>query len=176
MENRIWTIGHSTRSIEEFVSLLKGQEITLLVDVRRFPGSRKWPHFNKENLEKLLKESGIEYKHIEALGGRRKADPDSKNIAWRNESFRAYSDYTETETFTAALDELKGHALKKNTAIMCSEAVWWRCHRSIISDYLSVQGWKVLHILSDKKVQLHPYTAAANIIDGQLSYKGIFGE
>lgn len=176
MEKRIWTIGHSTRSIEEFISLLRGQEIELLVDVRRFPGSKKCPHFNKEDLEKLLKESAIGYKHIEALGGRRKGDPNSKNIAWRNESFRAYSDYAETASFTTALKELKEDALRNKIAIMCSEAVWWRCHRSIISDHLSVEGWKVLHILSEKKRQLHPYTSAANIVDGHLNYRGIFGE
>ncbi len=176
MEKTIWTIGHSTRTFEEFFSLLSGQRIHLLVDVRRFPGSRKWPHFAQENLQKLLKERDIEYLHMEALGGRRKINPESENVAWRNSSFRAYADYSESPAFHQALHDLMEHATTKNVAYMCSEAVWWRCHRSIISDYLAVKGWEVLHILSETKPQKHPYTSAANVKDGSLSYKGIFGE
>lgn len=175
MNKTIWTIGHSNRSAEEFISLLKDQDIALLVDVRRFPGSRKWPHFNKEKLEALLKGEQIAYKHKEDLGGRRKPNPDSKNIAWQNASFRAYADYTETDAFQAALQELMEFAARQRTAIMCSEAVWWRCHRGLIADYLKVKGWAVNHMLSLGKVQEHPYTAAAIVVDGKLSYQGVFG-
>lgn len=175
MKNAIWTIGHSTRTFEDFYALLENHQISMLVDVRRFPGSRKWPHFTKENLRRLLEEKGVDYAHMEDLGGRRKGDPDSLNLAWRNASFRAYADYTETGPFRQALQDLMTVAEHRNTAIMCSEAVWWRCHRSIISDYLTINGWEVMHILSDKKAQKHPYTAAAMIVNGKLSYKGIFG-
>lgn len=113
--------------------------------------------------------------HMEDLGGRRKIDPASENTAWRNPSFRAYADYAETRIFQEALAHLVDEAKNSKTAMMCSEAVWWRCHRSIISDYLSVMGWEVLHILSDTKVSRHTYTSAANIIDGNLNYKGILG-
>jgi len=174
MEECIWTIGHSNREADEFLQLLKHYEIELLIDIRRFPGSRKWPHFNREALEQLLESSRISYEHMQALGGRRKPDPDSKNIAWKNASFRAYADYTETEEYQSALLDLKRKATEKKCAIMCSEAVWWRCHRAIISDTLAIQGWKVYHILSTQKAQLHPYTSAANVKDGHLSYTGLF--
>lgn len=175
MDKTIWTIGHSTRTFEAFYELLHSQRITLLIDVRRFPGSRKWPHFAKENLCQLLEGKGIAYKHMEDLGGRRKIDPASENTAWRNPSFRAYADYTETQAFQQALNNLMAEASKSKTAIMCSEAVWWRCHRSIISDCLTVMGWEVLHILSNTKVSRHTYTSAANVRDGSLNYKGILG-
>ncbi len=169
----IWTIGHSTRSIEEFVTALKSFEITSLIDVRSFPGSRRYPHFNQENLAKSLAEEGIEYTHLLALGGRRRARPDSLNIVWRNEGFRGYADYMETPEFRAGIDELLKHAAAARTAIMCSEAVWWRCHRSLISDYLKVMEVDVIHILSERKSEPHPFTSAARIVDGRLSYRGV---
>lgn len=171
----IWTIGHSNRDIVEFMLLLKENAIKSLVDVRRFPGSRKWPSYNQENLVGILKEGDIDYMHMIELGGRRKPVAESKNVAWRNESFRAYADYTETSTFQKALQQLTNLAKDTNVVIMCSEAVWWRCHRSIISDFLKAAGWKVLHILAAKKVQEHPYTSAVMVVDGEISYKGLLG-
>jgi uncharacterized protein (DUF488 family) len=169
----IWTIGHSTRSLEEFLGLLKNNAIQCLVDVRHFPGSRRWPHFNKPQLSQALAEAGIEYEHLVCLGGRRPTNAQSHNTAWRNTSFRGYADYMETEPFRRGVDQLLVMARERRTAIMCSEAVWWRCHRSMIADYLKANGGKVHHILSSTSIQEHPYTSAARIVDGQLSYRGI---
>lgn len=166
----IWTIGHSTRTFEDFVEMLRAHKIEKLVDVRHYPGSRKFPQFNKDNLEEALPKCNIEYEHIVDLGGRRKVDPESKNDAWRLASFRGYADYMETEQFKEALEKLKILASEKNTAIMCAEAVWWSCHRSMISDILKAEGWKVLHIMSEKSANEHPYTAPAKIVDGKLNY------
>src|SRR3954469_20200352 len=169
----IWTIGHSTRSLEEFIAALKAFEISKLIDVRSFPGSRRYPHFNKENLEKSLAEQGIEYRHLITLGGRRRPRPDSQNIVWRNEGFRGYADYMETPEFRDGIDELLKHAAAARTSILCSAAVWWRCHRSLISDYLKVMQLDVIHILSERKSESHPFTSAARIVDGRLSYRGV---
>lgn len=169
----IWTIGHSTLSIEDFVERLKSFEIQLLVDVRSFPGSRRYPHFNKENLARSLAAAGIEYLHFQELGGRRRARPDSQNIAWRNESFRGYADYMETEEFEQGIARLIDIAQNRRTAIMCSESVWWRCHRSLIADYLKVSGIEVIHIMSPGKSEAHPFTSAATIVEGRLSYRGV---
>lgn len=166
----IWTIGHSTRTMEEFLHLLNAFKIQLLVDVRHYPGSRKFPHFNKENLAKVLPENNIDYLHLVDLGGRRKALPDSKNDAWRLASFRGYADYMETQPFQQALEKLETLAAERRTCIMCSEAVWWSCHRSMISDILKVKNWKVLHIMTDSNATEHPYTAPATVVDGTLSY------
>lgn len=166
----IWTIGHSSRSFEEFTELLKNFDIELLVDVRHYPGSRKFPHFNKDFLQQQLPEIGIEYEHLVDLGGRRKVQPDSKNDAWRLDSFRGYADYMETDAFKKALEDLKNFAEKNRTAMMCSEAVWWSCHRSLISDILKVQGWEVLHIMNPKTAQEHPFTAPATVKNGKLDY------
>lgn len=166
----IWTIGHSTRSLEEFVHLLKSFNIELLVDVRHYPGSRKSPQFNKENMATTLPENGFKYKHIVELGGRRKVDPNSKNDAWRLASFRGYADYMETDEFKTALKQLETLATEKRTAIMCAEAVWWSCHRSLISDALKAQGWKVFHIMNQKTATEHPYTAPAKLMNGKLDY------
>lgn len=166
----LWTIGHSTRTIEEFTALLLQNGIRMLADVRLLPGSRKYPHFNQDVLERSLEKQGIDYLHILGLGGRRKKVKDSRNTVWRNASFRAYADYMETPEFEESAKNLMHLALEKNTCIMCSEAVWWRCHRSMIADYLKSKGWKVLHILSEKKTEEHPYTKAASIIDDQLEY------
>lgn len=168
--NTIWTIGHSTRTFEEFVELLRLNQIEKLVDVRHYPGSRKFPQFNKDNLEIELPKCDVEYEHLVDLGGRRKVDPNSKNDAWRLASFRGYADYMESEQFNTAFDKLKTIASQKKTAIMCAEAVWWSCHRSMISDLLKVQGWEVLHIMSKAAASKHPYTAPAKIVDGKLNY------
>jgi uncharacterized protein (DUF488 family) len=166
----IWTIGHSTHTLEELVAMLNSFEIKLLADIRSFPGSRKFPQFNKENLEVSLPENGIEYVHLKKLGGRRKVNPASKNISWRHLAFRAYADYMETSDFKEGIEELEKIAQQQRTAYMCSEAVWWRCHRSMVSDYLKSKGWKVMHIMAIEKEEEHPYTSPTKIVNEQLSY------
>jgi uncharacterized protein (DUF488 family) len=168
---RIWTIGHSTRAIDEFISLLEENEIKLLADVRAWPGSKRYPQFNKDALAESLNAHGIGYQHFPELGGKRKSKPDSRNTAWRNASFRGYADYMETEQFQKGIERLLDVAAEAGpTAIMCAEAVWWRCHRSLIADYLKARGVEVLHIFGANKVELHPYTSAARIVNGELTY------
>jgi uncharacterized protein (DUF488 family) len=168
---RIWTIGHSTRTIDEFISLLKENETKLLADVRAWPGSKRYPQFNKDALAESLNAHGIRYEHFPELGGKRKSKPDSLNTAWRNASFRGYADYMETKQFQNGIVRLLDTASEAGPiAIMCAEAVWWRCHRSLIADYLTARGVEVLHILGPNKVELHPYTSAARIVNGELSY------
>lgn len=169
----IWTVGHSTRTQEEFTALLLSAGIEYVADVRSFPGSRRYPQFNKENIEVWLPEAGILYMQIPQLGGRRKPQPDSLNTMWRHPAFRAYADYMETTDFAKGIDILTGIAEKYRTAIMCSEAVWWRCHRSMISDYLKSVGWDVIHIMGVGKFGIHPYTKAARIEGGRLTYRGL---
>ncbi len=167
----IWTIGHSTRPIGDFVELLKENEIELLADVRRFPGSRRHPQFGQAQLASSLADSGIEYVHMPELGGRRPALPNSSNTAWRNAAFRGYADYMETPEFAEGAEKLITMANQKRIVIMCAEALWWQCHRGLIADYLKVRGWNVLHIIGTDKVEEHPYTSAAQIVEGKLSYK-----
>lgn len=150
--------------------MLKAFEIETLVDIRRYPGSRKYPHFNKDHLEKSLPEKEIQYLHYEDLGGRRKVKPDSHNTAWRLDSFRGYADYMETDSFKKAIEKLEILAKEKRVAYMCSEAVWWSCHRSLVSDYLKNEGWNVQHIMSKTKSNEHPYTKPARIINDKLVY------
>ena len=171
----IWTVGHSTRTIEELIDLLRRNQIEILVDVRHFPGSRKYPHFGKVALHDALVAAGIRYEHLVELGGRRLVHPDSHNVAWRNASFRGYADYMETEPFRAGVERFLEIARAGRTAIMCSEAVWWRCHRSMIADYLKAMSVQVIHILSSKKTQGHPYTSAAHLVNGRLSYEALAG-
>jgi len=169
---KLWTIGHSTRNIDQFTALLKDNGIKLVVDVRSLPGSKRYPQFNKESLADSLGEAGIRYEHFPELGGRRKPKKDSQNTVWRNASFRGYADYMETEEFREGIERLLDFANKVGpTAIMCAEAVWWRCHRSLISDYLKVSGIEVIHILDANKTEPHPFTSAARIADGALSYE-----
>jgi uncharacterized protein (DUF488 family) len=170
----IWTIGHSTRSGEEVGEILLAHEIKVLVDVRSFPGSRRYPQFNRETLAASLARFGIEYKHEPRLGGRRKPRADSHNTAWKNASFRAYADHMESEEFRRGVEELLEVAAGARTAVMCAEAVWWRCHRSLISDYLKAEGHTVLHIIDQKKTEEHPFTSVAMIVKGKLSYRGLF--
>jgi uncharacterized protein (DUF488 family) len=169
---RIWTIGHSTRSIDDFISLLKDNKIKLLADVRAWPGSRRYPQFNQEALAESLGAHGIRYEHFPELGGKRKLKADSHNTVWRNASFRGYADYMETEEFQKGIEHLLNAATEAGaTAIMCAEAVWWRCHRSLIADYLKSRGMEVMNILSANKVEPHPYTPAARVVNGQLNYR-----
>ena len=169
----VWTVGHSTRSAEEFGQILRVHEIQVLVDVRSFPGSRRYPQFNREALSESLAKLGIEYKHAPRLGGRRTPRKDSHNTAWKNASFRAYADHTETDEFRNGVEELLELADDSRVAVMCAEAVWWRCHRSLISDYLKAKGHTVIHILDENKTEEYPFTSAARIVDGELSYRGL---
>lgn len=166
----IYTIGHSNHSLEEFSGMLLSFDIKILADIRGLPGSRKFSQFDKENLEISLPENRVNYIHLAGLGGRRKVKKDSKNIRWKNDSFRGYADYMETKDFINAITELEAIARKQPTAIMCAEAVWWSCHRSMVSDYLKAKGWTVLHIMTAGKVQEHPYTSPARIVDGKVCY------
>lgn len=167
----IWTIGHSTRSAEDFLELLGANKIEVLADVRRFAASRKYPHFNQASLQKLLEEAaGIEYAAFPELGGRRRPRKDSPNTIWRNESFRGYADYMETGEFQKGIERLSDLAQRKRAAVMCSEAVWWRCHRALVADYLKSRGAFVHHIVNPGKIELHPYTSAARLSEGKLSY------
>jgi uncharacterized protein (DUF488 family) len=170
---KVWTIGHSTRSIDEFIGALRSFEIQTLADVRSFPGSRRYPQFNQENLRASLTEAGIGYIHLPDLGGRRRARSDSLNMAWQSKTFRGYADYMETEGFQKGIARLLEAARELRTAIMCAEAVWWRCHRSLISDYLKANEVEVTHIMATRKSQPHPFTSAASIVGGKLSYRGV---
>lgn len=170
MKNEIWTIGHSTHTFEDFTTILKSFEIEMVADIRSFPGSRRYPHFNKEPLAISLPKNGIEYVHLRELSGRRKALKDSKNTVWRVAAFRGYADYMATGEFKKAIVELEVLASKRRVAYMCSEAVWWRCHRSMVSDYLKNEGWRVIHIMGLNKGTEHPYTGPARIVEDKLVY------
>jgi uncharacterized protein (DUF488 family) len=166
--NTIYTIGHSTHPIEVFISMLQSFKIESVADIRRFPGSRRYPQFNTDALAHSLNDAGIQYIHMPELGGRRKPLPDSPNTAWKNEAFRGYADYMMTDDFKAAIGELEMLGRKNTTAYMCSEAVWWRCHRALVSDYLKTAGWKVMHIMDAGKATEHPYTAPVREAQGKL--------
>jgi uncharacterized protein (DUF488 family) len=168
---RIWTIGHSTRNSDDFIWLLEENGIKLLADVRSWPGSKRYPQFNREALAESLSARGIRYEHFSQLGGRRKPNPDSRNTVWRNASFRGYADYMETEQFHKGTERLLALAREAGpAAIMCAEALWWRCHRALISDYLKAREIEVTHIVDANKSEAHPFTSAARIVDGALSY------
>jgi uncharacterized protein (DUF488 family) len=175
-EKIIFTVGHSTHPIGEFITMLQSFGIELLADVRSYPGSKHVPQFNKENLKESLDKEGIEYLHLKDLGGRRKALPDSKNTGWHHPAFRGFADYMETNDFKKGIDELQQIAVHKRTAFMCSEALWWRCHRSLIADYLKVKGWTVMHIMKKDKADEHPFTAPAKEIQGQLFYNFLISQ
>lgn len=164
------TIGHSTRSIEEFISILRAHGVDLLVDVRTVPKSRHNPQFHIDNLPASLRRAGIEYRSLPGLGGLRRARPDSPNTAWRNASFRGYADYIETPAFDAALAELLRLTQGRRAAIMCAEAVPWRCHRSMIADALTARGEPVEHIMSATVRNPHKLTEFAHIEDGRVRY------
>src|SRR6266487_6737105 len=166
----IYTIGHSTRTIEQFIELLRAHGIEELVDVRTTPRSRHNPQFGTEELAASLQQEEIAYTHLGKLGGLRHASKNSVNLGWQNTSFRGFADYMATSEFQAGLDELKALAEKKTIAIMCAEAVPWRCHRSLIADALAVQGWQVLHIQSRKTASPHEPTTFLKVQDGKLTY------
>jgi uncharacterized protein (DUF488 family) len=169
----VFTIGHSTRKLEDFIGLLRAAGVDHLADVRRFPRSRREPQFNIETLPAALAQSGIGYTHMEALGGRRESRKDGKpspNTLWREKSFANYADYAETKEFHTAFDALKKLAQTKHVAIMCAEAVWWRCHRRIIADYLLAAGLDVQHILDGKIEPAHLTEGAKIRADGTVLY------
>jgi len=170
MFRTLWTIGHSTRPIENLLSLLRAHGIERLVDVRTVPRSRHNPQFNREQLGQSAQQSGVAYTHVPKLGGLRKPKKDSVNTGWRNASFRGYADYMQTEEFTKALEGLMAGAKAKKTAIMCAEAVPWRCHRSLIADALVSRGWTVRHIMTETKADRHQLTSFAMLKDRVLHY------
>jgi len=174
---RIWTIGHSTRSADEFLELLRATAINGLADVRTIPRSRRHPHFGRDALDARLKNEGIEYRHFAELGGLRKPRADSPNAAWRNEAFRGYADHMMTPAFMAAVNELLDFGERRNVAVMCAEAVWWQCHRMLLSDTLVARDVHVQHIMGARgksSVQPHRLTPFAQIrADGQVSYPGL---
>jgi uncharacterized protein (DUF488 family) len=165
-----YTIGHSTRALEEFQTLLAHFRIELLVDVRTVPRSRHVPHFNSDVLARALQAKGIDYRHLKLLGGLRKPAQDSPNQGWRNLSFRGFADYMQTEEFQRGMIELMVLAAQEKTALMCAEAVPWRCHRSLIADALVVRRWEVYHILSLTSSQLHQLTPFAVVEGERITY------
>jgi uncharacterized protein (DUF488 family) len=167
---RVWTVGHSTRSLDDFLGLLAEHEVEAVADVRRYPGSRRWPHFAREPLARALDRCGLAYLWLPELGGRRSPNADSPNTAWRNAGFRGYADYMATDAFAAGLDRLVNLACGMRTAIVCAESLWWRCHRGLIADVLRCFRFEVIHILGPNATAPHPYTSAARIVSGRLSY------
>lgn len=168
----LWTVGHSTRSLDELVRVLRAYDIELVADVRRFPGSRRLPQFGSEALERGLAENGIAYSWIPALGGRRQPEPESVNTGWRHPAFRGYADHIESPEFADGLFELLMLARGMRTAIMCAEVLWWRCHRRLISDVVTSLGERVIHIRDDEHSEVHALSAPARLIEGSLSYSG----
>jgi uncharacterized protein (DUF488 family) len=169
----VHTVGHSTRELRDFLSLLRVHGIRRLVDVRRYPGSRRHPHFAREALAPALRDAGVDYVHEPDLGGRRTERPDSPHTAWRNPSFRAYADHMDTPAFAAALERLMALGLEAPTAILCAEAVPWRCHRQIIADALVARGAEVRHILGPGPAERHALHPSAEVrADGRLVYAG----
>lgn len=166
----IWTIGHSTRPIDEFTDFLRAHEIRLLVDVRTIPRSRHNPQFNTDTLTQSLHKAGLQYRHLSELGGLRKPKKDSVNDGWHNASFRGYADYMQTEEFLNALEDLMAEGRLQPTAIMCAEAVPWRCHRSLIADALVSRGWDIRHIMSPQKATPHVLTSFVHMEAGKLTY------
>jgi uncharacterized protein (DUF488 family) len=167
---RLLTIGHSTLVADAFVAMLTAHRIELLADVRRFPASRRHPQFNREALAAMLASHGIAYLHFPELGGRREPKPDSPNTAWREAGFRGYADYMETAAFNQGITRLLEAEQARATAIMCAEKSWRSCHRGLIADHLKASGIEVIHILDAANTEPHPWTAAARLIDGRLSY------
>jgi uncharacterized protein (DUF488 family) len=175
MKPSVFTIGHSNDSLEHFLCLLNQHRIEALVDIRRFPGSRKYPHFNQQPLAAALPMAGMEYHWLEALGGRRsvkKGASTSPNLGLRNESFRNYADYMLTEEFRQAIKDLLAVASHKRAAIMCAEAVFWRCHRRLVSDFLLANGVAVQHIFPNGEVKPHKFTEGAKVEEGVVTYPG----
>ncbi len=171
-DHRMYTIGHSTRPIDAFIDLLMAHQIKMVVDIRSIPKSRHCPQYNQEELKRSLKKAGIGYRHLKDLGGLRHAAKDSINTGWVNASFRGFADYMQTDKFKKGLEKLQAVSLKKRCAIMCAEAVPWRCHRSLICDALTLQKWKAFHIQSKKTARRHKLTSFLKVKKGMIVYPG----
>ena len=168
----IWTIGHSTRSFDEFLALLEAHGIEQVADVRTVPKSGRHPHFSKEALDAHLADHHVGYRHFPALGGLRKPRRDSINTAWRHPSFRGYADHMQTPAFRAGLSALLDYAVRP-TAIMCAEAVWWQCHRRLLSDALAARDVVVRHILGSGEAKIHELSEFARVVGGTVQYPGL---
>ena len=168
----MWTVGHSTHPLETFVALVRAHGVTTIADVRKLPRSRHHPQFNVETLPGTLTAAGLGYTHFAGLGGLRREQPDSINRAWKNPSFRAYADYMQSDMFAAELDRLASLGHRESVAIMCAEAVWWRCHRSLIADALVARGETVLHILTPERAEPHALRDFARVENGRVTYPG----
>jgi uncharacterized protein (DUF488 family) len=166
----VFTVGHSTHSLDHLVGLLREHGVECVADVRLIPRSRRMPHFADRSLAGELPGRGVRYLPLKALGGRRRARPDSRNGGWRVGGFRGYADYMETDDFARALGTLEETARECRTAVMCAEGLWWRCHRRLIADALLVRGWRVTHIGPDGRTEPHRLTPFAVVEDGRLTY------
>lgn len=166
----LWTVGHSTHPWDAFVDILRNAGIEAVADVRLLAGSRRHPQFNGDAMAEALPRAGIRYAPMRDLGGRRRPRPDTRNTAWRHPAFRGYADYMETPAYGQARDRLAALAASMPTTVMCAEALWWQCHRSLISDDFKARGWTVLHLQAGGRTGEHPYTGAARIVDGRLDY------
>jgi len=170
-EEEILTVGHSNHDEGQFVELVRGAGIELIADVRRYPGSRRQPHFERHALAGVLLEAGIQYRWLgESLGGRRKPGPASPNGAWESDQFRGYADHMASEEFLAGLAQLEALAHEQRVAIMCAEAWWIRCHRRLIADVLTARGWRVLHLGTNGRLEPHELTGFAVVEDGAVTY------
>ena len=168
----IWTVGHGARPLDEFLATVRSAEIEALADVRRFPGSRRHPQFGAGSLEAALGKIGIAYRHVPELGGRRDPHPDSPHRALRVAAFRGYADHMATEEFARGYDQLVSLASESRTVVMCAETLWWRCHRRLIADRLTADGWNVTHLFAPEKSESHLIWDVARIDDGHLVYDG----
>jgi uncharacterized protein (DUF488 family) len=168
----IYSVGHGTRPIEEFVEVLRAAHVKTLADIRSAPGSRRHPQFGQAALAASLNATGIRYVHLRGLGGRRDAAPDSPNVALKVDAFRGYADHMSTEEFAADYARLVATARERATAFMCAETLWWRCHRRLVSDRLVVDGWDVVHLLARGKSEPHRLWDVARAVDGRLVYDG----
>jgi uncharacterized protein (DUF488 family) len=174
--NRIATVGHSNRSLEDFLSILHAHQIGRIADVRRYPTSRRWPHFSAPSLAESLPAAGIEYAPFPELGGRRKARPDSPHTAWRVEAFRGYADFMDTPEFRETLARLEELARTRFTAVMCAEALPWRCHRSLLADSLIARGWEVVEILSVREAKARVLPDFARLDGDRVVYDSAQGK
>jgi uncharacterized protein (DUF488 family) len=170
--NQIWTVGHSNHPLEKLVGILKAHGIERVIDVRRFPMSRKWPHFNSESLAASLPASAIDYVGMPELGGRRKSRADSLHTAWRTEAFRGYADFMDTPEFAGSLDRAMAFARERRSALLCAEALPWRCHRSLLSDAFLAGGWDVREILNEKDARPHKLPGFARLDGPRVIYDG----
>lgn len=166
----VWTIGHSTRTADEFVAVLAAHGIEAIADVRRFPGSRRHPQFGSDALAQRLAAEGMDYAWLARLGGRRRGAVMPEHLGWRSASFRAYAGHTWSEEFAEGLEELLHLASARRTAMMCSEVLWWRCHRALVADVLRFLGIEVIHLVSTEPGKPHPYTSPACVTGGELTY------